>query len=277
MKLEKNSITRKDNIIMRINIHAGHNKDGNVACGAIGLIKESTEARNVKNEIINILRNKGHKVFDCTVDDAVSQSDNLSKIVSKCNSNVVDLDVSIHFNAGVSDMEGNNKTTGCEVFIYDENSGAKEYAENICKNISSLGFRNRGVKTNNQLYVLKNTKAPALLVECCFVDDKDDVELYDYESMAKAIANGIVEKYSEETENVDQTEDKDEFNPYLCTIKVRALNVRKGPGVDYPIVQTLVNDKNKYTIVEETDGKGATKWCKLKSGIGWISKDFIKK
>ena len=38
---------------MVINVHAGHNPDGKVACGAIGIIRESTEARNVKNEVID--------------------------------------------------------------------------------------------------------------------------------------------------------------------------------------------------------------------------------
>ena len=33
---------------MKINVHAGHNPDGKIDCGAVGLIKESTEARKVK-------------------------------------------------------------------------------------------------------------------------------------------------------------------------------------------------------------------------------------
>ena len=32
-----------------------------------------------------------------------------------------------------------------------------------------------------------------------------------------------------------------------------------------------------YTITEESEGKGATKWVKLKSGAGWISLDYAKK
>lgn len=32
-----------------------------------------------------------------------------------------------------------------------------------------------------------------------------------------------------------------------------------------------------YTIVEEADGPGASKWGRLKSGAGWISLDFVKK
>ena len=40
---------------MRINVHAGHNPDGKIACGAIGIIKESTEARKVVKELKKIL------------------------------------------------------------------------------------------------------------------------------------------------------------------------------------------------------------------------------
>ena len=32
-----------------------------------------------------------------------------------------------------------------------------------------------------------------------------------------------------------------------------------------------------FTIVEEADGKGASKWGKLKSGAGWISLDFCER
>ena len=43
---------------MKINVHAGHNPDGKIACGAVGLIKESTEARKVKKKVIKLLRKK---------------------------------------------------------------------------------------------------------------------------------------------------------------------------------------------------------------------------
>ena len=176
---------------MRINVHAGHNPDGKVACGAIGIIKESTENRAVKDKVIAKLQSLGHIVYDCTVDDGKNQSDVLQKIVAKCNAQDVDLDISIHFNSGASDKNGNGQTTGTEVFIYSSSSGAKVYADNICRAISALGFKNRGVKVNSGLYVLKNTKADALLIECCFVDDADDVKRYDSESMATAIVKGI--------------------------------------------------------------------------------------
>ena len=40
---------------MIINVHAGHNPAGKIACGAVGLIDESTENRKVKEEVIQEL------------------------------------------------------------------------------------------------------------------------------------------------------------------------------------------------------------------------------
>lgn len=184
---------------MIINVHAGHNPDGKAACGAIGIIRESTEARNVKNEVIRQLKALGHTVYDCTVENGTSASNVLSNIVRKCNSHAVDLDVSIHFNAGAKDIAGNGQTTGVEAYIFSNSSKAKTFAEKIVNAISDIGFKNRGVKINRKLYFLTKTKAAALLLECCFVDDKDDVFLYDYKSMAEAIVFGIAgQKYQEQ-------------------------------------------------------------------------------
>lgn len=175
---------------MIINVHAGHNPAGRVACGAVGLIDESKENRIVKDNVIKMLRLQGHTIYDCTVNDGISQNDVLNKIVRNCNSHNVDLDVSIHFNSGANDLDGNGTTCGTEVWVYP-NGGTREYANNICSSIAALGFRNRGVKETKYLYVLNKTLSPALLIECCFVDDRDDTQLYSAEKMAAAIVNGI--------------------------------------------------------------------------------------
>lgn len=195
---------------MVINVHAGHNPDGMIGCGAIGFIKESTENRNVKNEVIRLLRALGHTVYDCTVDNGTSASNVLTNIVKKCNAHEVDLDVAIHFNVGGKDAVGNGKTTGTEVFIYSAGSKAKPYAENVCKAISALGFTNRGVKTNANLYVLRKTSAAAMLIECCFVDDKDDVAIYNYKAMAEAIVYGITGQRYKEPSNDEEDVEIDE-------------------------------------------------------------------
>lgn len=176
---------------MRINVHAGHNIAGFTACGAVGFINESIEDRKVKDEVISQLRTLGHTVYDCTVDRASSVSANLAQIVEKCNAHTVDLDVSIHFNSGANDVSGNGSTTGTEVWVYGTGTKVRTYAENVCKAIENLGFRNRGIKSSTGLYVLKHTSNPAMLIECCFVDDRDDVNKYNAKSMATAIVKGI--------------------------------------------------------------------------------------
>lgn len=178
--------------IMRFNVHAGHNPDGKIACGAVGIIKESTENRKVVNELIKILKEEGHTVYDCTVNNGTSASDVINKIVTKCNAHTVDYDISIHFNCGVGDIKGNGNTTGVEVLVY--NNEIKEVTDRICNKISKLGYRNRGTKVRTDLGFLRKTKAKALLVECCFVDDKDDIDIYSAKNLAKAIAEGLLNK-----------------------------------------------------------------------------------
>lgn len=66
------------------------------------------------------------------------------------------------------------------------------------------------------------------------------------------------------------------FVSYRVKINASVLNIRKGAGTNYAIAGTI-RDKGVYTIVAEADGNGATKWGKLKSGIGWISLDYADK
>ena len=168
---------------MKFNVHGGHNSH---VTGASKYLNELKEDRKVKNEVIRLLKAQGHTVYDCTDDAGTTQSANLSNIVKKCNAHSVDLDISIHLNAGGG--------TGVECWIYP-NSSSKDEAARICSKVSSaLGIKNRGVKTSTSLYVLKSTKAPAVLVECCFVDSKTDKEKWDAKKCAKAIVEGILNK-----------------------------------------------------------------------------------
>ena len=166
----------------KYNIHAGHCPQGQGASGAVGILKESVEDRLVKDALIAKLRAAGHTVYDCTDDSNCNSSQNLKNIVAKCNAHSVDLDVSIHLNAGGG--------TGVETLIYNDKT--KATAARISQEISdSLGITNRDVKTRTGLYVLKHTNAPALLVECCFVDSQNDAARWDVEKCAEAIFKGI--------------------------------------------------------------------------------------
>ena len=58
-------------------------------------------------------------------------------------------------------------------------------------------------------------------------------------------------------------------------VSISDLNIRKGPGTDYDRVQFI--PIGVYTIMEVRSGKGSSAgWGRLKSGIGWISLDFVE-
>ena len=239
---------------MRINVHGGHS----LKCrGASGYLDEVNEDRKVKNRVIEMLRANGHTVYDCTDDNSTSQNANLRAIVNKCNSHSVDLDVSIHLNAGGG--------TGTEVYVYSNSSKAKDEATRIAEKISNtLGIRNRGVKTSTQLYVLRKTNSPALLIECCFVDNATDKAHWNVEKCAKAIVEGILNK-SVETSNTSNNVN------YIVEVTADVLHVRKEPTTNSSIV-TNVKKPYRYTIVEERNG-----WGRLKSNVGWIKLSYTKR
>ena len=168
---------------MKINVHSGHCPSGSGgATGAVGYLDESKEDRYVKNELIKNLRDLGHVVYDCTDDTCCDERTNLRRIVAKCNAHNVDLDVSIHLNAG----------GGTGVEVWTRNSNLEKTCGRICQKVSQrLGIPNRGVKHTNSLYVLNHTNAPALLVECCFVDSRSDKYHWNPIACANAIAEGI--------------------------------------------------------------------------------------
>lgn len=199
---------------MKISVHAGHNPDGKIACGAVGIIRESTEARKVAKYVVKYLRQAGHTVYNDTVNDGKNQSDVLNKIVAKVKSHNVDLAISLHFNSGAGDLKGNGNTTGTEVLVYALNQKPKAVASNVSKEIAKLGFANRGVKERKDLYVLNSIKEPAMLVECCFVDDKDDVKLYNAKKMAQAIVLGILN-----SSGVQKYKAKKNINSFTSTLK----------------------------------------------------------
>ena len=168
----------------KYNVHAGHNS---IVPGASKYLNEVTEDRKVKNKVIQLLKAAGHTVYDCTDDSGRTVGANLANIVAKCNKHTVDLDISIHLNAGGG--------TGAEVFYYTGSAAGKTKAAAVSQKVAAaLGIRNRGAKSSSGLYVLKNTKATAILVECCFVDSKTDQGKWNVDKCAAAIVEAITGK-----------------------------------------------------------------------------------
>ena len=165
---------------MRLVVNAGHTKLG-VGTGAVGLLTESVETRKIAYELMKQLTDTNIEVIPAVFDKSTN---NLKQAVNLSNDNFADMFISIHLNAG-----GGHGTE-----IYTWKGVRKPIAVKILDNMLALGFTNRGVKDGSGLYVIKNTKCEALLIEVCFVDSEEDNRLFKqvgYEKIATTIANAI--------------------------------------------------------------------------------------
>lgn len=158
-------------------IGAGHAATGKGASGAVGYLSESDEARRIRNGVI--LQNGGkYAIKDCTVDNG-TQSAVLTRAVKLANQFKCDVDIQIHFNA-CKRVGKDGRTKGVEALVYAPSSTkAMEVARQLTTEISAkMGVTNRGIKYRKDLYFLKKTSKPAVILEVCFCDDEDDYAAY---------------------------------------------------------------------------------------------------
>lgn len=164
-------------------IDYGHNCPPDI--GASGWIQEDIGTKAVGEKIVVKLNAvEGHRAICVTPLGQIFSSviGSLAKRCQIANNANVNRYVSLHMNA--SDGRGH----GVEIFANTE--AARKIAEPILANLVALGFTNRGIKSDN-LYVLRNTTAPAILIEMCFCDSKIDKSLYNTENIANAIVGGL--------------------------------------------------------------------------------------
>ncbi|WP_287549775.1 N-acetylmuramoyl-L-alanine amidase [Clostridium sp.] len=178
---------------MKIAVRGGHNFQ---APGSSALIDETTEDRKVKDSVIKYLRELGNDVLDVTPGNMDSDSD-LAYGVNKANNWGAELFISIHFNKAYNSYNG---AIGTETWVYSKRDNIRqdeEIALRIVNAIASLGFKNRGVKEDIELYELRATKMASIIVEVCFVEATEDVALYRRlgpDTIGKAIAEAISNK-----------------------------------------------------------------------------------
>lgn len=173
---------------MKVAVRGGHNSQ---AVGARALLTEEVVDRVVKDYLINFLKAAGCEVLDITPGPCDVNTD-LAYGVDKTNAWGADLFLSIHFNKAYDNFDG---ALGTEAWIYGTGGKAEEYAKRMVYNVAGLGFKNRGVKVNSNLYELRKTTMPAVIYEVCFVEATEDARLYTEigpERIAKRIAEGVV-------------------------------------------------------------------------------------
>jgi len=97
--------------------------------------------------------------------------------------------ISIHQNS----CEKKNTATGFEIWHYIHSKKSQALAKEIQEEMRELDLSDRGVKESDTLYVPRHTECPAVLVECCFINNDKDLEYLksNWELIAEKIATGI--------------------------------------------------------------------------------------
>ena len=180
---------------MLICLDAGHAING--AVGARGQrYKEEVETRRIVAHLERKFKALGHTVVICSCDTEQNANRQLEKIVNKANSVNADLFISIHLNSYSS-----SSANGIETYSFSDSGVSHVYATKVQNELVKLGYTNRGKKQAN-FYVLRKTKAPAILVECGFITSPKDMNIYHPEAIADKIVCGVTGKLPNEQKNI---------------------------------------------------------------------------
>lgn len=254
-------------MVKKFVISSGH---GDKVSGAIGILNERNEAKKVVNEVYRILTKEyngsGYKYHETT---ANTQQQNLSNIVNYHNSKDRVLDVSVHFNSAAA------TATGTECLYYDQRALSAKMSKAMS---NSLGIVDRGAKERKELYFLRNTSKPAILLEVCFVTSKKDAAAYNsnFKALCKAIAKVLAEHlgYIAKKTTTTSTSDKKEYHKTTGKYKItKGCYAYKDSSGDKDKRVVSLKKGEVYTAVEVAGNK-----FKLKSGLYMTAnKDYSKR
>lgn len=212
---------------MRMGLISGH---GAGDCGAVGCGYEEA------NETVRVVRMLAEKFEACDIEVVTypyernafkdcNRGLGLQADFSGCN-----YVIEVHFNSGRGDEGGDDDIGGTEIYVTprEETTNTEQL---ILRNMEALGFRNRGVRAENFLAInkVKNLGVSSALLEVCFIDDADDMLLYEenFEAIGNTIVSAVCEGfgvgYVKDTDEAKNTEEgehmtNEEKNWYInCT------------------------------------------------------------
>lgn len=148
--------------------------------------KESNDVLEIGKEVAKEVRRHGVIVDEIRTTDTTLSLQQRSNYENKNN---YEYFISFHRNAFKPEA-----ATGVETYTYlNQDARSKAMADKIQAAIVNLGFVNRGVKKAN-FHVLRETKAPAVLIELGFIDNSKDNSLFDSKKkdIIKAISKAIL-------------------------------------------------------------------------------------
>lgn len=244
--------------------------------GAVGYIKEADVNLNMALACRDYLEANGVEVGMSRTTD---ENDALNEEIRECNAFNPDLAIDIHNNAGGGD--------GFEVF-YSVNGGVgKTLAENIEKEILAIKQNSRGCKTklnskgNADYYgFIRNTNAPAVIVEGVFVDNATDAAqadtLEEQKAFGVAYAKGILKTLGIEENTSNNIElkykvgDKVKVSSYYAssTDPIEKAVIKNAQGT---ITRVLTNGCHNPYLLND----GAIGWCNDGDIRGYVEDESI--
>lgn len=226
---------------MKIYIAPGHenNDPGAVANG----FKERELTLSIATACTEHLRASGQTVKQSRT---TKSGPGLNARALQANAWGADLVCEIHINAGKGD--------GAEVYHSIVGGTSKDMAKNIEEALMDIGQNSRGIKTKKNaqgkdyLGIIRMTKAPAVLVECAFIDNKKDLAIIDtaaeQREMGIAIAKGIlktIEQMNNKNGSQAKPETKKGYTGTLPTLPKRGYFANGASGGQVKNLQRLLN------------------------------------
>lgn len=152
--------------------------------------KESNDVLSLGKAIATEIRRYGVIVDETRTSDATVTLRDRSDFENR---NTYDYFISFHRNAYVPE-----KAKGVETYTYiNTGANSKRLAKRIQESLVAIGFVNRGVKAAN-FHVLRETKAPSVLIEIGFIDNTNDNNVFDSNrnEIIKALTKAILTQIS---------------------------------------------------------------------------------
>lgn len=238
---------------MNYSIDAGHNCTPDR--GATGFKQEDVLTKEVVANIIEKVRALSFAITDCTPYDQTfsNVAGSLEFRCAKANSSGSKLHLCIHFNSG----------GGEGVEVYAVSQVGKDYAAKICAKIAALGYGNRGVKEGNHLYVVNRTNMPCCLVECSFLDNKEDMNRYNADQIAGAIVSAVIE----EADSNQPTTAKSVVKSFQYAVNLVGLKDKNG--------NALVEDRIRGVLTNSVIAKVLVVRGSKNELVRWIQKRLI--
>ncbi|PNP87467.1 hypothetical protein BMT55_16215 [Listeria newyorkensis] len=176
---------------LKLALFAGHGGVDPGASSSYG--KESEKALELMMEATKYAKSLGIKVIN---NRTANVNRSISADAKKADNERVDAVIEIHFDSAAETANG---TTG---FYCDGSSSSKSLAQKINDRVDDY-FRDRDIKPDTstrhgRLGILRETSAPAMLLETCFISNKADMTTYSEKKtlIAQAIVHGALDFFN---------------------------------------------------------------------------------